>query len=71
MSNKLYWGYVDYDEKIHIKLYWDDRSIQNAQDSGTTIGIFEPFYAENVEEAADMILTKWREERVHMKKEVN
>ena len=68
---KLWWGYVDYDEKIHVKRYTNDRAIRNAQDSGTTIGIFDPFEAENIEMAMHMILDKWREERVFMKKEVN
>lgn len=69
-GDKLFWGYVDYNEKIHIKRYKNDRAIRNAQDSGTTIAIAEPFYAANIEEAAHMILEKWREERVFMKKEV-
>jgi len=68
---KLWWAYIDYNEKIHIKLYKDDRSIRNAQDSGTTIGIFDPFYARDIEEAAHMILEKWREERLTLKKEAN
>ena len=70
-TDKLYWAYVDYNEKIHVKRYRDDRAIRNAQDSGTTIGIFDPFYAENIEEATHMILVKWREERVFLKKESN
>lgn len=68
---KLFWGYVDYDEKIHVKRYIDDRAIRNAQDSGTTIGIFDPFYAKDIEEATNMILEKWREERIFIKKEIN
>ena len=68
---KLYWGYVDYEEKIHVKRYKDDRAIRNAQDSATTIGIFDPFEAENIEEATTMIIIKWREERLHFKKDTN
>lgn len=67
----IFWGYIDYDEKIHIKRYKDDRAIRNAQDSGTTLGIFDPFEAENIEKAAHMILEKWREERIFIKKEVH
>ena len=67
---KLFWAYVDYDEKIHIKRYTDDRAIRNAQDSGTTIGIFDPFPAKNIEEASHAILEKWREQRVFMKEEI-
>ena len=70
-GDKLYWGYVDYDEKIHVKLFKTDRAIRNAQDSGTTIGIFDPFYAKNVEEAMHMVLEKWREERGCFKKDTN
>ncbi len=70
-GDKLYWGYIDYEEKIHVKLYKDDRAIRNAQDSGTTIGIFDPFYAKNIEEATHAIIDKWREERVYLKKEAN
>ncbi len=70
-GDKLFWGYVDYNEKIHVKRFKNDKSIQLAQDSGTTIGIFDPFYARDIEEATHMILDKWREERVFMKKEVN
>lgn len=70
-DDKLFWGYVDYEEKIHVKRYVNDRSIRNAQDSGTTIGIFDPFYAANIEEATHMILEKWREQRVFIKKETH
>lgn len=66
----LWWGYVSYDEKIHVKRYKDDRAIRNAQDSGTTIAIVDPFEAMNIEEATHMILEKWREERVFMKEKV-
>ncbi len=68
-GKQLYWGYVDLNEKIHIKIYKGDRAIRNAQESGTTIGIFDPFYAIDIAEAANLILEKWREERVFMKKE--
>lgn len=67
MKKQLFWGYVDYNEKIHIKKYKGDRAIRNAQDSGTTIGIFDPFYAKNIEEAAHMILEKYRECRHFVK----
>lgn len=67
MGKKLFWGYVDYNEKIHIKRYKNDRAIRNAQDSGTTIGIFDPFYAKNIEEASHMILNKYREVRHFVK----
>lgn len=70
-NNKLWWGYVDYDEKIHVKRFKTDRAIRNAQDSGTTIGIFDPFYAANIEEATHAILEKWREQRVFLKKDAN
>lgn len=68
---KLYWGYVDIHEKIHVKRFTNDRAIRNAQDSGTTIGIFDPFYAKNIEEATHKILEKWREERLTLKKDSN
>jgi hypothetical protein len=67
MTKKLFWAYVDYDEKIHVKRYRDDRAIRNAQDSGTTIGIFDPFYASNIEQATHMILEKYRECRHFIK----
>lgn len=67
----IFWGYVDYNEKIHIKRYTNDRAIRNAQESGTTIGIFDPFPARNIQEAADMILNKYRECRHFVKKEIN
>ena len=68
---KLYWGYVDLHEKIHVKRYTNDRAIRNAQDSGTTLGIFDPFECENIELATHLILNKWREARVFMKKDIN
>jgi len=68
---KLYWAYVDYEEKIHVKLYRNDRLIRNAQDSGTTIAIADPFYAANIEDATHIILDKWREERIFIKKETH
>lgn len=64
---KLYWGYVDYNEKVHVKCYTTERAIRNAQDSGTTIGIFDPFAAKNIRVAAHIILNKWREERLTLK----
>jgi hypothetical protein len=70
-GDKLFWGYIDYNEKIHIKKYRDDKAIQLAQDSGTTIGIFDPFYARDIEEASHKILEKWREARLTLKKEAN
>lgn len=70
INANLYWGYVDLHEKIHIKRYRDDRHIRNAQDSGTTIGIFDPFEAENLEKAATMILEKYREIRHTVKKDI-
>lgn len=69
MSKQIYWAYVDYDEKIHVKRYTNDRAIRNAQDSGTTIGIFDPFYANDIKEATHMILNKYRECRLFMKPE--
>ena len=63
----LWWGYVDYNEKIHVKRYTGDRAIRNAEDSGTTVGIFEPFHAKDIKQATMMILEKWREERVFLK----
>ena len=58
----LWWGYVDIFNKIHIKRYrGDDRPIRTAQDSGTTIGIFDVFEAKNIEVATHMILEKYRE----------
>lgn len=69
MSKQLYWGYVDYNEKIHIKRYKSDKAIRNAQDSGTTMGIFDPFEARNIEEATHMILEKYREVRHFVKPE--
>lgn len=68
---KLYWGYVDYDEKIHVKIYKNDKAIRNAEDSGTTIAICDPFYAKNIEEATETILNKWREQRLFIKGEIN
>lgn len=68
---KLFWGYVDYQEKIHVKRYKDDKAIRNAQDSGTTIAIVDPFYAENIEIATHMILEKYREQRAFLKKDSN
>ncbi len=70
MRKKMFWGYVDYNEKIHIKRYKSDRAIRNAQDSGTTIGIFDPFEAANLEHAAHIILEKYREVRYQLKKEL-
>jgi len=64
----IFWGYIDYDEKIHVKKYTNDRAIRNAQDSGTTIGIFDPFTARNIEEATHKILNAYRDEKYYEKK---
>ena len=65
----LFWGYIDIYEKIHVKRYRGDRAIRNAEDSGTTIAICEPFEAINLEEAAKILVEKWREQRFHFKKD--
>lgn len=70
-NDRLYWAYIDIWEKIHVKRYKGDRAIRNAQDSGTTLAICDPFYSENIEEATHTILTKWRENRMFFKKEIN
>jgi len=65
----IFWGYIDIYEKIHIKRYTNDRAIRQAQDNGLTQGIFDPFYAENIEMATYMILEKYREV-TYFKKEI-
>ena len=65
----LYWGYIDIFNKIHVKRYTDDRRIRNAQDSGTTTGIFDPFFANSIAEAMTMCLEKYREV-LHFDKQV-
>ena len=69
MRKKMWWAYVDYNEKIHIKRYKSDRAIRNAQDSGTTIAILDPFEAADIVEASNIILNKWREQRLFFKNE--
>lgn len=64
---KLFWGYVDYNEKIRVKRYTSDRAIRNAQDSGTTIAICDPFYAKDIAEAALILVEKWRNQRLYLK----
>jgi len=64
---KLWWAFVDLDEKIHIKRYTTDRAVRNAQDSGTTLAICEPFQARNITDASYIILQKWREQRFFIK----
>jgi hypothetical protein len=66
---KLWWAYLNIDEKIHIKRYTTDRAIRNAEESGTTIGIFEVFEARDIEQASHMILEKYREVRYIVKSE--
>ena len=66
----LWWGYVALDEKIHVKRYKDDRAIRNAQDSGTTLAIADPFEAIDIKEAAEILVEKWREQRLFMKEKV-
>ena len=70
-GDSLFWGFVDYNEKIHVKRLTTDRAIRNAQDSGTTLAIIDPFYAADIKEALEMILEKWREDRIHFKKDAN
>ena len=62
MSKTMFWGYVDYDQKIHVKSFTNDRAVRNAEDSGTTIGIFDPFYADNIKDATIMCLERYRSE---------
>ena len=67
-----FWGFVDTEEKIHIKRYVDDRTIRNYEQMPFTLGIVEPFKAENIEEAALLVVQRWREQRgTVLKKESN
>ena len=68
ISLPIWWGYIDIFDKIHVKRYIGDRAIRNAQESGTTKGIFDPFQARNIEVATSMILDKYRESLYHYKK---
>jgi hypothetical protein len=71
-DGKWYWGYVDVEEKIHIKRYTNDRVIRNYEQMPFTLGIVEPFKAKNIEEAAHLVVQRWREQRgTFLKKESN
>lgn len=71
MIMNVFWGWLDYNEKIHVKRYTTDKAIQLAQDSGTTIGIFDPFIAKSIEDATHKILNAYRESKFFEKKEIN
>lgn len=58
----LFWGYVDDKGKIEIKRYTNDRVIENFERLPFVKGIFDPFYAINIKEAAEMILDRYRKE---------
>ena len=67
-----YWGYLDIDGVIHVKRYVNDRAIENAERSGFTQGIFEPFQAQTLEIAKQMCYEQMHEQRnVHWKNKPN
>jgi hypothetical protein len=61
-KKRIYWGYIDVYDKVHVKLYRDDRQIENAEAFPLTKGIFDPFTAKNLAEAKLKIMNKYAEE---------
>ena len=58
----IFWGYIDDQQKIHLKKYTNDRQIENYERMPFVKGIFEPFYAESSEQAMTKILQRFRKE---------
>ena len=61
-KTKIFWGYIDTDNKVHVKRYVSDRAIENAEAFPLTKGIFDPFTAKNYAEAKLKIMNKYAEE---------
>lgn len=61
IKRSLFWGYIDNENKIHIKKYVDDRTIENYERLPFVTGIFDPFYADNITDAANQILDCYRQ----------
>ena len=54
-SGNLWWAYVHINMSLHVKRYFSDDNIKDTQESGFVLKVFEPFYAQNREDAINKI----------------
>lgn len=45
IKGQLYWGYLDNENKIHVKLYTNDKAIEQMEKMPWCVGIFGPLEA--------------------------
>lgn len=59
IADKVFWGWVDHKEQIHILPFYMIEPIKIKEKEVTTRGIFEPFAASCIEEAMEMAVVKY------------
>lgn len=55
MSKLLWWGYRHIDGSVHIKRFFDDRDIQEADESDFVAMTTGPYQTDDRDEAEDLI----------------
>ena len=63
-----WWGYLDDQGLIHVKLYLNDKVIQNYEQLPNVKGIFDPFTAYDSIEAKQKCYEKYKEVQFHDKR---
>lgn len=71
IADKVFWGWVDHKENIHILPFYLIEPIKIKEKELNTRGIFEPFAATCLEEAMEMAVIKYGliREQEQLKKE--
>jgi len=59
IADKVYWGWIDNKDQIHVKPFYMIEPISRKEKELTTKGIFEPFAAGCIEEAMEMAIIKY------------
>lgn len=62
LKGSIFWGYLDSDGRIYVKKYINDRIIENYERLPFVKGIFDPFYASNIQQAAALIKERYIKE---------
>jgi hypothetical protein len=63
-----WWGYLDDQGIIHVKVYVHDKAIQNYEQLPMVRGIFDPFWAYTKQQAEYICYQKYKEIQYYEKK---
>lgn len=56
----MWWGFIDFKDRITVKRFFSPQIIRQAEHDKNIKGIFDPFLAEDREEAMEMVLNRYR-----------